>query len=491
MIISETNGGSLPFSEDKQDAILGHLLINDKFFVQCHGKIKSEWFIDDSSQRLFKLKTEFYKGFKRCPSLEELKNNKDILAEDVKTRNRLYAKLDLAKYKTTLFGLDALTPELTDWLHSRMFYNSLLKSRDLYNSDKFKDAYQIVKGMVKEVDDTTFNQDTEIKFDNYKQFADDKKSQYENALTFGNSNVDKLLDPDSTNGALLRGDTTVLIAPSNVGKTTVLVTIARHNVLKGRAVLWITHEGTTIDLQTKMWCSMMNVSKYELFKMIENPENYKKFDECVSWFNNYLTFIPMNKAGLTVEEVESVIRRRQEERISKYGEGYALVVDDYPAKLKTEAGKKGNSVKRNDIEDVYNYFVQLALEYNFHSLLAIQTNRDGSKINSHEKGYEDRLIRMEDVAESFGSMMIATNVISINRDHVAELNDRTTFHICKSRSSIKGWAIACKSKFSNAMTHSPDLPSTWYRTRSTMSEKIDALIEQYKDQPVPNHLWTD
>jgi hypothetical protein len=88
---------------------------------------------------------------------------------------------------------------------------------------------------------------------------------------------------------------------------------------------------------------------------------------------------------------------------------------------------------------VYNYFSQIALEHNCHVLTAIQTNREGSKVNRKVgKGAESRFLTMEDVMESWGPMTTATNVISINRPPEAQARHVTGFCICKSRSSEVG-----------------------------------------------------
>ncbi len=492
LAITEEQADSVVFSETKQDAILGHLLLNDKFFVQCFGKITSKWFLDPNNSAIYALKCDYYSKYKRCCTIAEIKNHPSVLSEDVKTKNRIYAKIQLAEYKANNeFALDALIPELTSWLHARIYHTGISKSLSLYNSRKQDEAEDILKNVVREISDTSFYQDNEVRFDNYLEFNERRKAQIDGALTFGNSMIDKLLNPDAPNGGLLRGDTTIILAPTNIGKSTSLITIARHNILRGQPVLWITHEGTINDLQTKMWCSMLNVSRAQLYAMLENPESYAKFDEKIKWFNDFLTFIPINKAGLAVEEVDAIIRKRQEERVLKYGEGYALLIDDYPAKLTTKRAAGGNLAKRNSDEIVYDYFVSLALEYNFHSLLAIQTNRDGSKVNDHQRGAESRLVGMEDVAESWGPMTIATNVISLNRDAQAESSNRLTWYICKSRSNYKGWAIVCRSNFANCITHSNELGATYYRSKSTMTEKIDYLLNQYAGQEIPKQLWTD
>jgi hypothetical protein len=176
-----------------------------------------------------------------------------------------------------------------------------------------------------------------------------------------------------------------------------------------------------------------------------------------------------------VEEVEPLIRRKQEDLMAKTGKGYDLLVCDYPAKLTTRLAQNGHMSKRNVDEIVYGYFVQLALEYGFHSLLAIQTNREGSKVNKGQKD-EHRLLVMEDVHESYGVMQEATNVITLNRDPVAKARQHMTFHIDKSRSSETGFAVVARTDFARARTHHADLGAIWYRGVATMADQVDDLL---------------
>jgi hypothetical protein len=160
-------------------------------------------------------------------------------------------------------------------------------------------------------------------------------------------------------------------------------------------------------------------------------------------------------------------------------------VDDYPAKLSTLQARGGNFNKRDIDLVVYNYFVQLALEYNFHSLLAIQTNREGAKVNKGNKDGEKRLLVMEDVSESYGPIQLATNVLSMNRDGQAKARNRLTFHIDKSRSNETGWAVVCRTNYGHSITHANWLGGTYYRGSSTMADTIDTLLDQYGNDCTP------
>jgi len=138
------------------------------------------------------------------------------------------------------------------------------------------------------------------------------------------------------------------------------------------------------------------------------------------------------------------------------------------------------------LDIVYDYYVQLALEYNFHALLAIQANREGSKVN---RGIEsNRLLMMEDVAEAWGPMTSATNVITLNRSVNAKRKNRLTLYVAKSRSSETGQAIVAQSNFSHGLTHSTKMKSTGYFGTSTMEGVIDNYLVQFNGIFIPPEL---
>ncbi len=166
---------------------------------------------------------------------------------------------------------------------------------------------------------------------------------------------------------------------------------------------------------------------------------------------------------MSVEQVVGAIRRKADEQISRTGRPFDLVVDDYPAKLTTDEAREGKMAKREKDEIIYMQFNRLAEEYGWHSLTAIQTNREGSKINRSYKGFEERLLAMEDVLESWGPMADTSNVFTCNRNAMAKAYDYMILNNCKSRTSATDWAVVCESMFANYISHSESLKACWYQ----------------------------
>jgi hypothetical protein len=481
LTLNENSEETLPFSLEKQDALLGHLLKPDTFFIQSMDKVKPEWFFHVYSTRLLQEKVNYYNKNKCQPTLAELRNLEIWKEENQQFRNALFTKLDIALHQSNEFKLNVIANELGDFVKSRIYYDAVSKSVPLYNNKYPEKAYSIIEAGMRKIRETDFTHDHEVTFTNYKDTFEKQILELDDALSFGCSVVDQLIEPRAKYGSLIKGKTTCLLAPINTGKTRAMITIACHNIRRGHPVLFITHEDTSDEIQNLIWCNLLNVTPVELFKMYDDPKDgMKKMNFHLQWINRFLTYLSINRAGLTVEEVSGIIRKYQERRMAEHnGVGYSLVIDDYPAKLTTVMAQHGNLQKRNIDGIVYNYFVQLALEYNFHSLVAIQTNREGSKVN--KKLTSDRLLYMEDVQESWEAMAPITNVISINRDPVAEMLGFVTYNLCKTRTTKKGYAAICKSDYGRCRTHSDDLGATYYCGTTTYSNKVNELLAQGKN----------
>jgi hypothetical protein len=466
---------TLPFDPARQSAIVGHAALNPIFAMSCHHKIDADWFNDLRLAKLWQIAQKFYQEFHRVPSPAEWEGARWLQVEDAPERRMLMTVLKEAQIKAGEIGLDVLQKEMTEWMRARLYREAVEETTKIYNNGDTEKAVSSMIEKSQELRNTSFYDDVAMSFDNPLEMLERSKGSYENALTFGLSAMDAALDYDGQpRPSLYRGDSTLLLAPSGAGKTSTMVTVASHNVAKGRHILLVTLEGRPQDIWEKIMCSFLNIDKKGLFALPGTPEGLKQLTMGAKLLSERLTFLPYNKAGSTVEDVTGTLRRRCDEWESKHhGRGYDMVVCDYPALLTTERASRGNLAKRNVDEIVYGYFVQFALEKNLHMFYAIQTNRSGSKANKEGK----RVLDTEDVAESWPAICVSTNVITINRDVSAMEANRVSFGVVKSRSNSTGTVIAARSDYKRCVTHSEKLGATSYKGDSLLGAQAEKFIE--------------
>jgi replicative DNA helicase len=486
MAEARVNPDLLPFSIEKQRATLGHILYDERFFAAVVSKLEAEWFSDEVLVRLYGAMKAWYLKWGKRPSVNELLECKDITKLSTQLISQIRGTASLIATSRKDYDMAPLLGEMEVWLKARTIQGALPKAANAFNAQKLDESVTIMNKMVQDYNDIRFMDDDRVSFTNYGVELMKEKEDSSKALTFGISALDRLLEPNGTAGCLMPGQMTVLLAPTNVGKTSTMVTIAVANILSGKSVLFVFHEGTEVELKSKFMRCMSGMTQPEMFRAYLDPTQIPKMQRCEMLLQRFLVLKPMYKAGLTVEEVGATVERLQDMRRMEYGQGFDMLVDDYAAKLTCAANAKGNMAPRQEQENVYNQFVQMGLRHKFHVLTAIQTNREGSKLNKRigSQKNETRLLHMEDVMETWGAMTAAAIVVSLNRSDLDAEMGKLTFLICKSRSSETGWAVVCNSNYDICRTHSNDMGFFSYRGTESIGEKSADIMKTWNGQVV-------
>lgn len=476
----------LPFSPDKQKGVLGYTLYDERFFAVTISKIEAEWFADPIACRIFDVVKKWWIKWKTQISISDLLDSRDILKLSASEINQVRGLVTSCSGLREKYAVAPLLEELEIWCKARVIQVNLPKAAIAFNGQKLTNSIDIMNKMVKEYHEIQFHASNEIKFLDYGSKLAQQEADLSKALTFGVTAMDRLIEPNGTAGCLLPGHMTLLLAPTNVGKTSTMVTVACANIKAGKSVLFLFHEGTEDELQNKFMRCMAGMNNPEMLRGYVDPPQAEGLRHIELLLSRFLTLKPIFKAGLTVEEVASEVEVLQDSRRMLTGHGYDLLVDDYPAKLTCIGNSRGNMAPRQVQEEVYNQFVQLGLRHQFHVLVAIQTNRDGSRVNARQgpQANETRLIQKEDVMEAWGPITAAATVVSLNRsDEDAEMGI-ITFALCKSRSGETGWAVVCKTDYGRCRVHSNDMGSFWYRGQERLGRRCPEIMLGYKNQLV-------
>jgi replicative DNA helicase len=483
---SRVNPDSLPFSIEKQRAVLGHVLYDERFFAAVVSKLEKEWFGDEVLLRIYGAAKAWYSQWGKRPSIPELLDSKDILKLDNRLVNQIRGTVSMLADARKQYDVKPLLNEMQIWLKARTIQTALPKAANAFNKQALDESVGIMNQMVRDYHDVQFLDNGKVSFLNYGLDLQKEKEDTGKALSFGVSAIDRILEPNGTAGCLMPGQMTVLLAPTNVGKTSTMVSIATANIVSGKSVLFIFHEGTESELKSKFMRCISGMNQPEMIRAYLDPELSKQMRRWEMILERFLVLKPMFKASLTVEEVAGAVELLQDVRRMETGSGFDLLVDDYAAKLTCQANSKGNMQPRQEQENVYNQFVQMGLQHKFHVLTAIQTNREGSKVNRRigTQKNETRLLHMEDVMETWGAMTAAAIVISLNRSDLdAEMN-KLTFLVCKSRNGETGWAVVCNTNYDICRTHSNDMGFFTYRGTESVGERSADIMKTWQGQTV-------
>jgi hypothetical protein len=288
-------------------------------------------------------------------------------------------------------------------------------------------------------------------------------------------------------GFTLDGDHLYLLGDFTVThNTTFMLTVACHNIRQGKDVLFVTHEGNYKYIRLMFLANMVGCSVDDILTLGITKDGRDRIAAAAAILEKHLTYEPYNKAkAMVVEEFIPTVIFANEQRKQEFGKGYDLFVDDYPFILNTELAFKGSLQRRNADAVVFNYFIQLGLEQGFHIIAAMQTNREGNKVNKKMNG-ENRILVQEDASEAFGPVMQASNIITLNRGPVAEQVGLMTFGLSKTRTNKKGGiAIIARTDYDRCMTHSNELGCMSYYGSKTIEDKYSSLEPKFKNQLIP------
>jgi hypothetical protein len=449
-----------PFTETLQEAIVGHCLNNSEFFMHCYTRLKPSWFTRDAmvSNLFDQLCKSYDKYHVPCKNYNELLNEPFFLKQSEGDKDKYKARVLACVFqavpldpKTAApFSLEKVKKHLTAFIRLCLFKEAVEGAARRYNSQGMDEAYDWTKKKIKEIDEASFESNIGVmSFDKPEGWLADEMLVKEEAMSTGNRRLDYMLG-----GGLFKGETSAIMAPVNSGKSTFLITLARHLAFQGKKVLYITHEDSPRKIRRRILSCFLAVNRNTLL----NPEILKDMPTkahliaATQFLDKYLTYMPYNHTGaMFIEDVSNEIKRMHELEKARTGKGYDVVIDDYPKKLKLKNRAKDN-LYRAELAEVYDYFNQLAIELDVHCFVAVQTNREGAKQNSGKVKSEDNL-GMDMVDESFGIAQNLGNIMTLNRSSEDKNRHVLTISITKSRNDITDIALSTRTNYGCTLTH--------------------------------------
>lgn len=496
------NTEKLPFAKEKQQALLGHALKNENFFSKTIRTIESDWFHDPILGRIWKNIKDHWKTYKAKPSVNEIKECPDFVVMTQNERTKHTGMIDVSIISSSTISVDVLLNEMNVWFRARVLQIGVPQVADLYNRHKVTEAAQKLKEVIKDFNGATSLEDKEEKFGNVEEELKQVAKARENACTIGNRYFDHIIDEKcqieggKNSGSLHRGEMSVVLAPTSAGKTTMLATTIVANIKRGKKILYVTHEDPKISIKMNLRKAMISKTDGELMAMFGSPEGLQYLKNVDALISQHVTYLPMNKVGLSVEEVMDTMLQFNERHVMEFGKGYDLAVDDYPSRLRLAYGAKWE--KRQVLEEIYQQFAQFGLDIDAHMMCAMQVNREGNKVNKRMGNYEktNRLVTLEDASEAFGPMTAARVVITINRTPFDKQNKQTTFLCCKTKQGEADMAITLDSDYARALAYKENSRCFWYRGDVSLAKFSEEILrnhgqgepQQVEDQRVIRYL---
>ena len=474
-------------NDKEQEALLGHCITDYKFFLKCKGKIKSNWFSGDGEKAfIFDVLVEIYNrdGF-FIKSVDEFKADDIFRYRSQGSKVIKSGIIDRCIFSSGEFDAARIRRKLTGWMRVSLFKLSTDGAVRLYNSKGFESAFTWTQEHIKQIQSASFEEIVNtLPFEDAATWL--KKDQEVNSkkISTGSMTLDHALG-----GGLFKGETCAILAPSNSGKSTFMMTLVRHLVFQKRHTLFMIHEGDARTLRRRILCAYMGINNATLYDMLSSKHGVELINIAGKDIDKYLQFVPYIKAGgMYCEDVIELVKELNQERISKHGTGFDVFINDYPKKLKMKAtaGSK-NEIYRASLADVYDQFNFLASELDLHCFVAIQVNREGAKDNSG-KNDSKTLLAMENVDESYGITQNMANIISLNRGPDDKKLNICRLNITKSRNGETDIVVNTRTNYACGLVYGDkenfDFGKAWKMDIKYLTSRVQPDNKRYDAQVI-------
>lgn len=487
------------FSPNEQRAIIGHALRDHAFLARCRANIEPQFLIEAMAREVLAYVYDYYDKAQQAQAQWSLQGFKEsIHSRFYSARGDLAVRMqyiDSCEAWAKNIDLSLLTSRLTEWLQAVKMRHFFVKGREIFNKNQSAGT-KWMRERMKEVEESRFETDGFSRFSNIDEIFADQDRQIERACTTGHPLLDEMmltgampspLSPDQryldqlapvdtghrgeasatnsrntlqslTKGALLPGESTIVVGALNSGKTSFVLSTVCYNAFFGKRVLFVTTEQGGNKLMVRMLGCMTNMTRQEMTDAIRSgkPERRMPIKMAAEILERQVSHLHYAKAGkMWVESVSEIIRAAHQDAVA-VGRPYDLMVIDYPSRLRFNDGISNSDNLFVEKGRVYEHFHLLAKEMDVHVIMPAQTNREGVKRSNSGK---DGDVGIADIGTSLQIAQDSDNIIAINRSGEDIAGERIRLQVIKSRSTKTGGTFISKTFMEAGRTHGLDLPA--------------------------------
>lgn len=369
--------------------VIENLLHNNEYAQKFIGFIENNYFEDRVCNVLFRLINEHYGKYRKVPFLPELasslQNDRHL---DQQTFNLCIESLKLLKVSDN-YNIEWLSNETKKWIKNSAFKLVIYESASKLDEGKPMDD---MMEKVKQVFNINFDETIGNNFKNdYKEqyeFYQEKEEKIECNLTDLNN---------ICGGGVERKSLNILMAPTNTGKTSALISLASSYLRRGYNVLYVTCEMAEKKIRQRFDANFLSTPINDI-PLMKKEEYYSQME---SLFKSLTTNLIVKEYPTSMANANH-IRNLLNALANKENFVPDIVMVDYLNLLNSIRIKTGKSYEI--VKAISEEIRGIAVENNMCFWSATQTNRDGD-------GASD--LDITDVSESYGLPMTADLMIAI------------------------------------------------------------------------------
>jgi replicative DNA helicase len=378
-----------------ENTILAHLVFNEEYVRRVLPFLKSEYFSDQTDQKVFDLITGYVNKYNGTPTREALLielESIDGMNEKIYENSYNLIK-DLNAEKSDIQWLVDTTEK---FCQDRAIVNGIMTSLSIIEGT--------AKGTDKGAIPTILSDALAVSFNksvghDYFADADERYDFYHRKESRIPFDIDRL--NMITKGGLPRKTLNIILAGTGVGKTLFMCHAAAANVKAGYKVLYITLEMAKERIAERIDANLLNVTLDDLVRLPKDmyQSRIKKVrDKTVG--DLVIEEYPTASAG-----VNHFRHLLNELKLKKNFTPDIIYIDyiNIAASVRIKAGQNANSYTY--VKAIAEEFRGLAVEFDVPLISATQTNRTG---------FADVDVELTDTSESFGLPMTADFMIALS-----------------------------------------------------------------------------
>ena len=405
-----------------QIQLLNQIILDKEFSHSIIDVIENNYFENKYFKIIIQMVKEYYKKYEHTPSFDTLEQ---VAKSELQQETAVKVVLDTIKKikDAPIDGVDFVQEKALKFCKQQELQKVMKKAQKIIEGGEFEN-YDTLEEMVREAllvgsKDTT----TMDVFSNLDQVLDE---DYRHPIPMGIPGIDRLLK-----GGLAKGEIGVILAPTGVGKSTILTKISNHAFNLGFNVLQVFFEDNPKVIQRKHFTLWTKIHPDELSEKKEEVMN--KVKEIKEKMPNTLDLKKLPSDTKTMSQIKNEVRKMIADGIK-----IDMIVLDYidcivPDKNLGDEWKSEGSVMRG--------FESMCHELNLVGWTATQGNR--SSISSE-------VVTTDQMGGSIKKAQVGHVIITVAKTLQQKEMKLATIAITKSRVGDDG-VVFENCKFDNAM----------------------------------------
>jgi replicative DNA helicase len=387
---------------------LAFIILDDRVFADRMMEVLNIEFLEYKYLQTFVEKVFYYKTkYGSQPSHDTMKS---IIKSGIVEENEVLQEQIVKFYAKSLSDINILESceyikdTALDFCRKQKLREAMMKSSTLLQKCSFDEISVLINDALKAGADADFGYDYMKDFDKRFEFSGRE------TITTGWQKMDEL-----TGGGGGRKELGVVIAPTGVGKSMVLVHLGATAVKAGMTVVHYTLELRDTVIANRYDSCITGIPLDELMDRKDEIREYLKGIDGNLIVKEYPT------KTATTNTIRAHIEKLKQQGITP-----DMIIVDYADLLKTISTRRE---KREELETIYEDLRAIMMENNVAGWTASQTNRTG---------LQAEIITMQSISEAFNKCFVADLIFSVSRTAEDKQTNGGRVYIAKNRNGPDG-----------------------------------------------------